>query len=507
MKAPALFILASLAASTVVPATRDVIDSRRGSVRALRAAVESPHATMHELGLVHRAAVPRQEEHEQRESFVSRIASSGIAGTRADSVITKPSILAPPTTAGFRGSIDNGVFPSDAAGAASARHLLSVTNASVVVQDRAGTRLADVSLGSFWHDSAYPDGSLYDPRAWHDAVADRWIICTLYDVNVKKSTLLIAVSDGSDPSLGWHRYRFLIDPNDALDADFTRMAMTRDSIVVTANMFNGDLFAGSQVFMIRRSDAYAAAATLPVAQIQAPPAIFDLVPAEGRDDALPYFVVGRGAVDLTIYSLNEGVFTNVGNPQAPALNLSNSSAVQELAPQFGTLLRISCEPIYVTNAVLRSGTLWVATHPYVISPLRSSVMWWRIAMGSPLRVDTGLVDDPTGDTMYSFPSIAVNKLGAALLSYSVFSSSIYPSAGYSYIDPLLNLSAPAILKNGEKVSPDSRWADFSTTVVDANDIDFWTTQTYESTVSTHWATWWGKIEVPATAPRRRAVHP
>ena len=122
-------------------------------------------------------------------------------------------------------------------------------------------------------------------------------------------------------------------------------------------------------------------------------------------------------------------------------------------------------------------------------------MWWRIPLSNPSHADTGLIDDPTGATMYAFPSIAVNKYGAALIGYSVFNASIYPSAGYSYIDPLNNLSTPALLKTGDAPSHFSRWADFSTTVVDANDIDFWTNQTY-APVGPCWATWWSKIDMP-----------
>jgi hypothetical protein len=253
-----------------------------------REAVESPHRTLRQLGRVHLKGIHRDEEHRQGDVFdVFALANdfSLSAGVTTQSVTTNPSIAAPPETSGFRGSIDNGIFPSDAAGEVSASFLLSVTNASVVAQDRSGNRLSDLSLADFWHDPAYPDGALYDPRVAHDNDTDRWIICTLYDVSFKKSTLLVAVSDGSNPSLGWHRYRF-----------------------------------------------------------------------------------------------------------------------------------------------------------------------------------------------------------------------------YSYIDPLNHLSAPAMLKSGEKPSPDTRWADFSTTVVDANDVDFWTTQTYEAATTARWTTWWGRVEV-AVPSRRRAVLP
>jgi len=151
----------------------------------------------------------------------------------------------------------------------------------------------------------------------------------------------------------------------------------------------------------------------------------------------------------------------------------------------------------------------VASQPYRESPLRSSILWWRIVLGTPLRVDTGLIDDPTGATMYAYPSIAVNKLGAALLGYSVFKASIYPAAGYSYIDPSNSLSAPALLKLGDGSSHFGRWADFSTAVTDANDIDFWTIQTYAPTfiaANGFWANVVGEDRLACANRRRAAGH-
>jgi hypothetical protein len=128
-------------------------------------------------------------------------------------------------------------------------------------------------------------------------------------------------------------------------------------------------------------------------------------------------------------------------------------------------------------------------------------------MSSPLRVDTGFVDDPTGVTMFAFPSIAVNKVGAAVIGYAVFSPTTYPSAGFAYVDPFNGMSAPAMLKSSTSLSPVSRWADYSGTVVDANDLDFWTTQTYiqfDGFKTKASSTWWSKIDMPSL-PRGHAV--
>jgi hypothetical protein len=494
VKAPILFLLAAAVATTsfsdALPATT-------------RNAVESPHATMRELGMDARAPIPRNEEHEQRRSLAPKTVIAAKTAIHADSIVTNPTIAAPPVKAGFAGTHDLGTSPSDAAGEVSAKYLLHVSNASVLVQDRTGTVLSNITLASFWHDPSYTDGTLYDSRVSYDPVADRWVICTLYDVNLKKGTLLIAVSDGGNPSLGWHRYRYIVDPVfDVLESDFTRMAMSRDAIVVTANIFETD-GEYSDVFTIRKSDAYAAPSTLPITV--KPTSEFDIVPVDGRTDATIYLVAQRNDADLAIFSYNGTTLTTIGSLQAPLPDLIGGFFAP-IGLQLGGTLKLDCGFTVMTNAVLKNGVLWVASQPYRSTPLRSSVLWWRIVLGSPLRVDTGLIDDPTGATMYAYPSIAVNKLGAALIGYSVFSASLYPAAGYSYIDPSNSLSAPALLKKSDGPSHIDRWADFSTTVVDANDIDFWTIQTYAPAfiaANGYWATWWAKIETPASAPARR----
>jgi hypothetical protein len=101
----------------------------------------------------------------------------------------------------------------------------------------------------------------------------------------------------------------------------------------------------------------------------------------------------------------------------------------------------------------------------------------------------------------------VNRSGAALVGYSIMDKSIYPSAGYRYIDPAGNVSASATLKSGESYFSFFRWGDYSTTVVDpVDDTGFWTIQNYgtppRGTTHDTWGTWWGYVRPPQ---RVRAV--
>jgi hypothetical protein len=496
VKASVLLLLAAVAVPPIPAA----------AAAATRDAVASPHATMRELGQEPRSVIPRTEVHEQRRRFAAFVAAS--TSMEAAATATTPSIPAPPVTAGFMGSIDLGASPSDAGGAAGPNHLLHTSNASVMVHDRAGNVVSNVTLAQFWHDPAFPDGALYDSRVAYDAGVNRWIIVTLYDLgNTQKSTLLVGVSDGGDPSKGWRRYRYIVDPLDLSVADYTRLALTRDAIVVTANIFPDAN--SSAVYMIQKSDLYAGPPSLAVT-VQGSP-VFDLVPVEGRDDTAEIYFAEEASGSLRIHRwTGGGPLASVRFVQPPLG--TNTTGVTNVCPQLGSTFRIDCADIFATNGVLRNGVIWVAGQEYLSTPIRASVLWWRVPIVSGGPADAGVVDDPTGQTMCAFPSIAVNRFGAALIAFSLFNASRYVSAGYSYIDPQNHFSAPAVLKDGEGVYHNSRWADFSSTVVDpANDTDFWTVQTYPKIpgagLVARWATWWGKIAVPVPAPaRRRAAH-
>jgi hypothetical protein len=482
---PVLLVVLALSVCPLAAATAD------------RDATALPHATMRELALAPRSLSYRVETHEQGRPKLAKLAQSNVGAA----VTTKPTIAAPPVGAAYRASWENGGIPSDAAGAVSANYLLSASNASIVVQDRSGASLLSVALGQFWHDPAFEGGFVYDSRVAYDAAADRWVIVTLYDVSMLKSTILIAVSDGGDPTRGWQRFRYRVDPSDFEAADLTRLALTRDSIVITTNIYDDGFFdsRGANLYVIKKSAAYGGVTELPITVTRTP--FFDLVPADSDTSTAYLLVENFGSATIYSYNADTRALTTVGRIDSPIVNVSDGFD-SELGEQLGSSLRLDCGVIYIHNAVARNGVVWASGQLFTSSPSRSTVVWWRAKLGTPIIGDGGVIEDATGKTMYAFPSIAVNRNGAVLLGYSVFSSTAYPSAGYSYVDASGRLSAPAILKAGEGAYGNERWADFSATVVDPmNDTDFWTMQTVAAPVNTakiRWVTWWGKI-APATA--------
>ena len=156
------------------------------------------------------------------------------------------------------------------------------------------------------------------------------------------------------------------------------------------------------------------------------------------------------------------------------------------------------------NVLVKNNVIW-CTHtvflPAGAKPTRSSVLWWALNTSGEV-LQHGLIDDPTGNNFYAFPSIAVNKYDDALIGYSVFNPQQYPSAGYSYHDHAQfpgSVNSPYIHKNGENSYYRSgggrnRWGDYSATVIDpVNDVDFWTINEYAQSTANSWGTWWTQV--------------
>jgi len=130
------------------------------------------------------------------------------------------------------------------------------------------------------------------------------------------------------------------------------------------------------------------------------------------------------------------------------------------------------------------------------------VQWWQIGTDGTI-LQRGRIDDPTGNLFYGYPSIAVNQNNDALIGYTRFSASNYPSAYFSYRaggDPTNTLQSEVLLKAGEAAYERSdRWGDHSSTVVDpSNDTDFWTIQEYAASPLksiSRWGTWWSDVLV------------
>jgi hypothetical protein len=419
----------------------------------------------------------------------------------ADFVTAPDAAPAPPVTRGFPASFDplpgatTGYAPPDASGAVGRSQVVGAFNNSLVVHDRNGNQLSFLSIYQFWHDPLRPDTTVYDPRVMYDAANDRFVLAMLTDTAGQFGLLLFAVSKPGDPTGEWQRFRIAAGSSPSINLDFTRMAMTADQIVITANEFAGDAPTGIDIFLLPRNGPFVDSPTL-AKEIHASPA-FDFTPVSASDTTLRFLTQNGSTILQYVLTLAPSHLDRTNTYLPPVgFDLGDGEC-----SQLGSTKSVECDGSLLHYALLRDGVLWVVHSANDGS--RGFLILWKIAGGTAKGL---VIGDVT--TNYGYPSIAVNRLGAVLVGFSTFNDSIHPSAAYRYIDPAGNVSEPGVVKDGEDWYSFGRWGDYSSTVVDpADDTSFWTLQSYATPPfgASHatWGTWWSYVQVKG--PRVRAV--
>jgi len=410
---------------------------------------------------------------------------------RAPVPISAAALPLPSAIVGFRSTSGQNFYPADAGGAVNAKYVVGVSNNGIVVQDRTGKQLSSVGLGQFWTDPAFPSGGVYAPRIIYDAANDRWVLITLFDINFRNGALLIAFTAGGDPTGTWNRYRVPIEPTGQRIADVPHMAQTADAVVVSMEEWSDDFAWGTGTFVIAKS--YAAAPTVNASHFFS---AHDVVSLSSNDASRK-----TAEIEGQQLTLRDLTATSLANPVGYRTTIPfQHGFAQLLGPQLGSTKLMDCGDTLVQGGVVRNGVTWVV-HTVKMSQFRTAILVWRVSGGV---AKTYLIEDQ--EIVFAFPSIAVNRFGAVLIAYSMFSSSTYPSAGYSYIDPAGNLSAPAVLKRGDTPYVIDRWGSYTTTVVDpVDDTAFWTVQIVPQQVNV-WSTWWSYIPVTGLGRGRAARH-
>ncbi len=432
----------------------------------------------------------------------------------------------PTPTASFRALPDaNVAFPPDTNGAVGANHVMTTLNDQIRVQSRTGLTIKTVAEANFWAPLGHSD--LYDPKVLYDPFANRWMFTMLADRNSASSSVLMAVSQTSDPTGYWNLFSIVADPSSVLYADFPSMGFNKDWIVVQVNMYSvgSGTPNSSEVLVFNKASLYAGTTgsykIFPLAPsfggTQAPALTYDnSISTEyllqdwngnsgGNGFLRIYAITGPvGSETLTA----TGLFPGTSNPWTYQPSAGYAS---DFAPQLGSTRKIHTLDSRMRNVVYRNGSLWTTHTVYLpaATPTRCSVQWWQIDPGSGSALQVGRIDDPSGANFYAVPSIAVNKNNDFLLGYSRFSATQYASANYAFhaaTDAAGTVETDTVLKAGEGpyaksstfgISGANRWGDSSNTVVDpANDLNLWTLQEYAGAANT-WSTWWGNIAPPA----------
>ncbi len=490
--------------------------------------------------------------------------SDDIAPSFQSDTIPGPDVPSPNPSTNFQGEFDEAVgggpagtftIPPDTMGAVGLDKVVSHVNNNYVTHNKTtGARLSVVGISAFWASTGAT--GVFDPRVQYDPYNNRWLLSAVSNAQTATSSVLVGVSQTSDPDGAYFLFRFIVGcaPGGmgctaaGEWADFPMLGFNKNWVAIGWNPFtittNG--FISGKVLVIDYPTMRTGAANGTLfSGIAAASGGFCLHPATtfSTTEETLYIPTHIGSATAT-YRLHR----ITGTPAAPTFNLDAANRTrtgggwtqpggdilpQQCIPGVGlptqtcpvTIRRIDSGDAFIrSNVVFRNGKIY---YPQTVGlpagGLTRTAAQWTVLNNDGTFFDGGRVDDPTatatnGGKWYAYPSLAVNKNGDMLLGFSEFESDDYADAGYTFRlagDPAGTMRDPVIYKEGEDYysktfgGTRNRWGDYSHSVVDpVNDRDLWTIQEYamlrvgatgEGSNDSRWSTWWAKVTAPAGA--------
>jgi hypothetical protein len=155
----------------------------------------------------------------------------------------EPAVVEPDTRAvtavtdGFEALAQNfGVIPPDTHGAVGPRHLVTLLNTQLRIQDKQGNIVApDVSLSAFFGSTGHTD--VFDPKILYDNLANRWVATADASRVSSRSAALFAISDTDDPTGMWTFYSIDADSENTRWSDFPGFGYNDNWYTITNNFF------------------------------------------------------------------------------------------------------------------------------------------------------------------------------------------------------------------------------------------------------------------------------
>jgi hypothetical protein len=402
-------------------------------------------------------------------------------------------------------------IPPDNHVAAGPGHVVTVTNVAIQIHTKAAAPnlVFNQSLRTFFATLAVPAGNFtFDPKVLYDDASGRWIVMTMERTDngaaAGTSRLLVAASEGSDPTVGV--WRFTAINSNVLSggfnhwADFPGFAVDEEAIYISTNLFRyqfqGFTYGGSRLWIIPKTPFYNGAAFAtslidPYAGL-----------APGAATTLASRMIGAPAGNTGVWltsagwsaGANESVrVLRIDNPLgAPAVNSQfinlgdvDSAGALPLAPQLGDPAgpTLDAGDRRSHDALWRDNALWMSfttNPPAGVDAGQSTVRWVQISTGNPAALallGQGAIGGETiaAGTHTYYGNIGVTASGRVVIGFSASSAATRPGAFYATRlpgDAAGSTRAPILLRAGEGYyfrdfgGGDNRWGDYSGAAVD-----------------------------------------
>jgi hypothetical protein len=386
----------------------------------------------------------------------------------ADTALPDPTVAILPTPLGLKSSTDIPDFSM----AASSTFIVTANSQTIYVQDASSNILNSATLSGFF--ASLNPGSPFGPHLLYDDLSGRFVIAALDGLQTNHSSVLLGVSDTSDPTATWTGYRFAADPQGQTSA--VAMSSLGDNstwIVLSTAMFQNEQpnpFVSSKLFVIDKDSLLTNKRLSTTSFVDTG---FLPCPTEGYDETIPFVDIftdwngnsnGKGLVRHGLISSNgdQVQYTAAGEylsfPTTWDVFINTN---YNFIPQLGSSTGIFGGDGRITNAVFRNNMLY-ATHSVYRpagGPDHMGLHWITEDAVTGAHQDGFL--EGSGTYSYFSPSLAVSQSNDLLIAYNGSSANSYPSSGvafrrasqssFSYI-PLITGTEPSLaLRNGINV--------------------------------------------------------
>ncbi|HUR54979.1 MAG TPA: autotransporter-associated beta strand repeat-containing protein, partial [Gemmataceae bacterium] len=427
------------------------------------------------------------------------LAVVGVALTAAPAAAQTPNSFVGANFTGVTSGTNPGGawYPPDTQGAVGPNHYVEMVNGAARVYNKAtGAVLSNLNLDVFWASPSYQiAGNTFDPRVSFDRASGRWFVSANDGLgNQLNSGILVAVSQTSDPTGGWNKFRFDADGSNTRWADYQTLGVSRDWVTVSSNMY-GITTAPDDISFLTIPKASLLAGTTAGSQYLQPAGFasygFTAHPASD--------LAGTSATGYTLSTYNSTALrlTKItGSTSAPTFgNTVNLTTPNLISPpnvtQPGTPTQIDTGDNRIESMpTLVNGKLWSVRG--VSSGGAAQIAWVRINPTTNAIEEQGIIPTPAGLGVF-FPAIAVNADGDIVVGFSGANSSTFPSA-YAITGRYSGAGAVswgAAVQTAAGVgyfeTGGGRFGDYSQTSLDPADPGiFWTSQEF-TTANNVWA--------------------
>ena len=414
---------------------------------------------------------------------------------------------------------DSGPGPKDNpdnTGGVGPNHVVDCTDANVVVHDKkSGKIVKQMTQTEFWADAkpGFTLPVLNDPRLTYDPLAERWYMV----VQAQNATPygFLAVSESSDPTLGWRGVRLPMEPANL----GMKLGFDKNGVYITFIIMTGDTHTMHGCFAIAKADVIAPDGPVLAnvqkfanLEIESFPAT-DINPDKAAD--APELILnrdfGNSFSKMYLYKLTwAGKKATISDAQVIPLSrmyhAPNGSSLQNRAvqPSPGDPVRAD-EARRTTCVYAHGGSIFSCNEAKRSVDSRCGIFWCEIRASDGALLQESFVDSPDCD--YLVPSLAVDRDGNIGLGCTRMSENEFPSVClmmHAAGDRKNTMREPVIAAKGTTVFRSSRpskyglaWGNYNTTCVDPSDQSvLWTYQEYAtSDVPSQYTTCWAAFKL------------